>query len=354
MAPRTRKGATDQLTGAWRELQANFTPSTCPIFQEKCANMIAEHGDVAAHMTEADEMDIARTMWRLWRAASVERKLGPKVNMCRFMAAPRAMQQLLKGWSDKAARVEYCALESGMLGRRQIHALKLKESAADTLDAIQLRPSTDPARLTSMGRALRISCANACVIAVQMLVEPYNKQLCQLLVTVVRPAEQWHGTQNHVLRSTAASKEWLRDQSAGGYMQHVQDILWQLQRREALQAIGLTTASRDCELLSNDDLVSEDTAADMFGTMCWVFATKRVVRTLWFTRGWPLRFLAALQPEWRQRALDDFRADFRAFQYTRDLMADPAHQTAKGVKLVERSVFHDTSVQQFVEAWVGC
>ena len=114
--PKDEEGRYDQLAGAWRELQANFTPSTCPIFQEKCGHMIAEHGDVAAHMTEADDMDIERTMWRLWCAASVERKLGPKVTMCRFVAAPRAMQQLLKGWYDKSARVEYCALASGMLG----------------------------------------------------------------------------------------------------------------------------------------------------------------------------------------------------------------------------------------------
>lgn len=94
----------------------------------------------------------------------------------------------------------------------------------------------------------------------------------------------------------------------------------------------------------------EQDLAEVFGGLCCSLASRRVVRTLFFTKGWPLRLVGLLgPPEMRHRTVQEFHVDWQAWKA---LLTDPA-QDAATRELLRRSPFGDTATQQFVQALCG-
>lgn len=278
------------------------------------------------------------------------RKLGKNANMCRFWASWRKVQWLLSHWSDKLAKYEYCGVETGMLSQRKIARLIFKEDSATDMDGVSLRPSTDSSRPSSVDKALRSCCRNALQISILVPEEPYNKMLTKIIVASTRAGERWHSAQNKALRSTKGSQQWLLEQVDGGIMSHVGEVLSQTGNHTDLTFVGLALDPLCRKNFDDHDISREDDIADKFGLACLIFATKRTVRMLWLSRGWPVHSVAYACDG--QRAADAaalFREDLEAYLALRDL---PADQQSKAVReVLRRSAFLEASVLQCQEAF---
>ena len=74
--PRHEEGTYAQLSESWNELRAHFNAKTCAVFQNHCADMIEEYGDITEELEECDGGDVEQAMWRLWAKDNVAGTLG--------------------------------------------------------------------------------------------------------------------------------------------------------------------------------------------------------------------------------------------------------------------------------------
>lgn len=346
--PRSEEGRYSQVAEAWAELQKNFGPKDCVVFQEHCSNMITELGEsVGEQMEEGDGGDIEQTMWRIWKEDAVGRKLGKKTNMCRFWAAWRKAKWLASHWSDKLAKYEYCGVETGLLSGRKIEKLVIRESPGD-LEGLTLRDSTS--QPSSIDKALRSCCQNALQISTLILEEPYHLLLTKVIVASCQEGERWHSIQNTALRSSEGATSWLLSQLDGGYMTHVGDILSQLGKHESLSYLGLTLSVDDARRMPPDDIARDDDVSDKYAMACLVFASRRLVRNIWFIRGWPVHAMAYCCGGNRaDRTAKLFEADYTAYQELKNLAEGQQSIAAKQV--LRRSCFLEASVEQTLQAF---
>lgn len=144
----------------------------------------------------------------------------------------------------------------------------------------------------------------------------------------------------------------------GGFQATIAETLGEFQSRDGLEFAGfhLRTCMTMVDECVRQDPVSgqsgsmEQDLAEVFGGLCCSLASRRVVRTLFFTKGWPLRLMGLLgPPDLRQSTVREFHRDWEAW---RALAASPVQDSATK-ELLRRSSFNDTSTQQFVQAICG-
>jgi hypothetical protein len=119
-----------------------------------------------------------------------------------------------------------------------------------------------------------------------------------------------------------------------------------------LEHCGFTISGINKQYTTKDDedgeIMREDQMADLIGTGSLQFGTKRLVRNLYWLRGWPYRMVELAgdaNAHNAQETLASFKRDLTAF---RSLEAEPSHTVCQS-HVLKRSIFKHTSVQQFVE-----
>jgi hypothetical protein len=168
-----------------------------------------------------------------------------------------------------------------------------------------------------------------------------------------RPSADWHAAQNARLRSCADSSEWLREQLGRGvFPQHYVQTWQVLQSMQALERCGLYgTMPRTLQSLHEDHprLAAADEQANRLGRLCSVLIGKRVVRTLWLTRGWGARIhlLSSEDAGIRERTMASFREDYETF---RDACGHLDNRYI--AKMVERSPFVEVAWRR--SKWWAC
>lgn len=334
-----------QVQESWADVVAHCAPDDLPVFGEYLPEMIKECGGEAAVMEQAGGEDIATVMWK--KLASGWKPKGYKTNLNRFFASREKAESFLPWWHATLAKYEHLGLETGQLATRRIARLKLR-SAPVPKGTEMPAETTDSSRPTIAERALRSSAQNAMVLATVMLGDRWHQLLVRVVVRSSAPLHKWHRHQNHTLRSAADSAQWAVAQLQGSYQAAVAETLGELQSVASLEFVGfgmrlgLGGFDEGVQLdpLSFQEGGMEQDLAEVFGSLCCTLAARRVVRTAFFTRGWPLRFVGLLGPaDMRRHILAEFRRDWEAWQALRDFPEkDVAMQG-----LLDRSSFNDTA-----------
>lgn len=163
--------------------------------------------------------------------------------------------------------------------------------------------------------------------------------------------EAWHGKQNSTLRSSLDSATWLCRQLNGGFFAHVHETFGRLEDVGPLERCRILAPVPDADIAVHNDHVMEVTKQDelacFLGRCTTSLGSSRIVRTLWALGGWPTRFACLLgSVDEVQAVAEAFKQDlenFRAFE-------QGAEKTGAVLRSLQRSVFHQTPVRQFVEA----
>ena len=126
-------------------------------------------------------------------------------------------------------------------------------------------------------------------------------------------------------------------------MQHVTEVLQQPGCARDLEYIGLTVSLTANSSKNDHTIAHEDDIADKFGMACIIFATKRIVRTAWLLRGWPVYCLGYCCNEPLASATANrFHEDLTALQAL--AMVPKEKQSAAMQTVLRRTCFLDTSV----------
>jgi hypothetical protein len=334
----------NQVEEAWRELRKHYDAKSCELFQYHCPRMKTEleRGSLLPGGADGDP-EVA--VWEFLDQAPPFHKKGSKTQLSRFQAARRKAASFLPVWSAKLFQCEYCAIESGFMNSAKLGKLTVRDPALNP-DGTEASTTTNPGHISVCEKALRSTCQNSLVISCVMLEDYYHAQLMKIIVACSDPVEEWHSLQNKTLRDTESSKRWLPEQLDGGFWKHVRDIMSKLRSRDLLEDIGFELSLR---VMDNLAALLESELAEVFGDFALCLGSKRVVRCLWFLRGWPSRMVGVLGTEQlAMSTMGAFKDDLEAWE----ALASAPEPSKAMQNVLKRSVFNETSVQQYVE--VAC
>lgn len=215
-------------------------------------------------------------------------------------------------------------------------------------DGTEAETSRDASRVNVADRALRGCAQNSMVLSAIVLGEPWHNSLTRAIVRASQPFHAWHRWQNHSLRSAEGASTWLVAQLGGAFMAVVKETCQQLLDRPSLEFVGFDlrnfSSNRDLSApVAEDSLRTAQDSAHLFGELSLSLVAKRMVRSMFLLRRWPLR-LSGLQGDepLRSQIAAEFRADFEAWEA---LLQQPA--TAATRALLARSCFNDVVTKQF-------
>lgn len=337
----------NQMVECFDELRRYGSPKQCALFQAYAPFMLEELESYPGFSIESGE-DPEAKLWEFIMEEDPLRKKGTKVQLARFQDARDKAGSYLCLWTVKRFVYEYCALETGMMNTKVVAPLKIQGSRGLAQD--DEKATTDPSRMNTTEKALRNSCANSLVIACMVLEEEWHRRLCVLIVLCSDPVSKWHSKQNHELRSASGAALWLADQVSGSFHDHVKEILSVATDQRALSAMGFCLTDASVASADNGWMAQEADLAQMCGGFLLTLAFRREARCLWLTRGWPSRMGALMgSSAAASETLKAFQKDLLAFEALGNMRAKSKAQE----KLFSRSVFHETSVKQYVQARSG-
>ncbi len=312
--PWQEEGRRTELSSAMGQVYKNFQPHECPLFQEMASKMVQELEDHHI-VTFARERPIEVELWDFLANRTRNPVSGRRTAMNRFGGAYHAAKRCLPWWSVMQWERTYLAIEQGMLSGK-LFKEKLKKAASSATSSSLPNESTDGRRLQLDDRTLRKCCSNAVAMSVLTLQEQQHKRTIQLIVAAGAPLDRWHTDQNRTLRSAVATSQWLKEQTAGGFMEHVVEFVKLLSDQTVLTSAGFNLSKAiikksvaEAEL---EELI-EDEYSDLLGLLCMGFVRQRLVRGLHLL-AWPLQMLACRQGGAKAVAVvEAFRRDERAF-----------------------------------------
>lgn len=333
------------LSSAWEEM-LRLQPEECPLFLAKADRLMAERSGPSSTVGAGDDLSPLHALREQLRDE------GPPlyvewVILVRFWDSPRRASEMLKRWQTDLLNREYLALESGALTGKVAERIAIREpSGAATVG----RETTAAGTLHAGERALRNACSNAVVLSVGLLANPDNERFVRFILVAGQFTEQWHGSQNKVLRSVSDAEEWLSRQFDGTLMEHIERTLLAPASFEVLQSVRvfLPCHSADGDIGADDlngKVVYEDEMCELFADMCTVMAERRLSRLMWVF-GWLVRFGAlGGSVAQRDRTVAASGVDFGAWQ----ALQSHEPRSSSMAELLRRSVFRFQSVQQFAE-----
>lgn len=332
-----------QLAEAWDCMFSNYTAGTCPLFGEYASAIIRDRGGYSALTGEGQAEE---QLWAMLREEPPCRQVQ-RVNLNRYFASPRRAADEVGRWHQTLMTSEFVAIEEGMISGARLAKLVVRDRDG-VVDGE--RQSTNPAVPNLSDRALKANGDNSIVIAISMLGDEMNLATVRIIVESGLAAEAWHGEQNRTLRASLDSATWLCRQMGGEFFTHVHEIFGRLEDVGSLERCRILAPLPDADITEHNDHVMEVTKQDelafLLGRCTTSLASSRVVRTLWAVGGWPTRFVGLLgSADQAQVVADAFKDDlesFRAFERQ-------AEKTAAVQRLLQRTVFRQMPVRQFVE-----
>ena len=173
-----------------------------------------------------------------------------------------------------------------------------------------------------------------------------HKRMCHAMSAIAAPVDKWHGEGNAACRSVQEHVAWFVGQSNGGYMQHVEEIHKVFCNLEVLHDCGFYMFIRASPEEKVPIEIGDAGMAALLGSMVLTLMGLRIKRALWFLSLWCLRLSKVLveNVEVQSSLLQEFQHDFEVFEALNAVAAKPRVL----VTMLARSVFHLTSVKQFV------
>ena len=331
-----------QLQESVQFLFQNFSADTCALFQSHAPAILEEMGD---QLPAGSSGHTTQDLWMFLQEAAPFEKKDYKVNFCRFMAYIRASRKLLPSWTLLLFKCEFLALELDLLqGRSLKEKLLLKQNLVRDAEE-QATTSTEVTQVDV--KLLRSCCQNAVVICVMLLGVPFYRRVMAVLTHVPTPLDAWHGHANSACRDVSATSEWLLEQLAGGFMQHLFRIIATLSDPTVLKDCGFFLfegagpEDQDAYTMVDEEL------AGLMGCLVLQLLAARQRRVMYFLGGWPGKlFKVLLGPAMARATLAEFKRDHAVWKHLRSLSPLPA-----GLSLaLDRSVFKLTAVKQLVAA----
>lgn len=149
-------------------------------------------------------------------------------------------------------------------------------------------------------------CQDSVVVSVLLLSDETNHRLCKIMHTVTSKVSAWHGRQNKMLRCGDACEAWLVEQSAGGYVAHVCEVMSCMRSFADLEKAGFVLDSAGAQVLGEGEALSEGDFADI--------AMMRIRRGAWLTTGWPWSMSAFLDGAAKDATVARFEQDRSVFE----------------------------------------
>ena len=330
-----------QLRDARASAYRRLGPST-PLFQWQCSDI---HQELVAEGVEFDgNFSLDHEVYNHCRVESPYATKGYRLNLNRFQGVVDVAENIvLPRWARDTWERSFVCLETDMCGGTALRKLILKPTAADAFTEDGAAASTSEQKINIEDRSFRNCLQNALVVSMLFLSDLLNKRKLQCFVKVSTVLRKWHGRQNTDLRSCQASVKWYREQLAGGFMQHVLEILDSVVGDAALIDCGFCMGPNAPD---NDTMQEDEEMADMFGQYSLSLAVARQKRVLDFLVGYPRSMAKVLTPAQAQSTVDTFLKDrmlwqeFCAWEY----------KTKMETNISERSSFNVVSVKQYVAA----
>lgn len=225
-----------------------------------------------------------------------------------------------------------------------------RRSSVWTSTCASRRPASVPCSRSWRRRccptARRVSCSNALVCAVMLLMEPGQQNVQRCIFSSSTVWESWHGEQSRRLRSAGEGLTWLFEQVVEGqFLRTCLKTFQQLVDRDRLSFCGLSVGLPEVEGLPEEHplVVEQDELAGHCGNLALHSVGSLVRRCMWMLRGWlgnTVRFTGNA----RQVALGAklLTKDFENFER---LSQEPSKEARK---LISRSVFRTVPIQQAV------
>ena len=183
----------------------------------------------------------------------------------------------------------------------------------------------------------------------------YSNQWTLFLATCIchvsRPAEEWQGAQNNILRHVSASTDWLSEQLDGKLFEHIHEIFALPTQLSVLEDLGFELrhlVSTDAMNNAGDEnglLDAQDEMAEYLGRTSVPLGTQRRVRTTWLWQGWSYKmhrlFKATTCKQTEERCLRDW--------HNYQCLKNAANKSQAMQILLGRSVLKWANAQQYVE-----
>lgn len=344
LADNTRHRA---LSEAWSHMFEHTDARTNLLFRELLPGILADSGAFDKDCGDGVDLDV----WRSLKSSPPFEGPKEKANLNRFFSTPATARHCVANWHSQLLNFSYLALEEGWMDGAKMPRIVLRDKAP--LNETTARASTDVRRPQPPDKFLRSSGQNAVALAVCMYSEAEHNQLVRIILEFAEPLESWHRHQNHTLRDSDSSFQWLVSQSAGGFMAHCEAILGKLTSVSALQRCRIRCPwnfALDPEDSGGLLIVREDEMSTALGDGCMDLVGRRLARCMFAFGGFPMKLLAlhAGEPHPR-KVLQDFRETWEAFKW----MEDQPLRTEAVEAVLARSFFRHVSVDQFVQVVSG-
>ena len=268
------------------------TPATSPLFREYAGRL------QDAYKNDFDVepgQEPLQALWNHVKERCLHSTKGYKANMNRFHSVISDAYRLLKESSRVLLECSYMSLEMDFLNSRvwgYMMTCQLRQR-----DYNNMPTSTSSKVLALDDKALRTTGANAIVITMLLLGDPYSRRLLACIVQAGLAVQSWHEHSNRELRDVHRSKLWLMAQVTCEFARHLSDIWRVKQSADALRMCEFVMDSNDAHRALPEEVVMlDDEHANNFGGRITHLLAARAKRCLWYFLP-PVSMIAMLLPD---------------------------------------------------------
>lgn len=315
-------------------------PSLCT-FKAFLPRILEDKGEVESMTDE----DVVQREWEALADASCFWRRGSKTSLMRFGDVVKRGRRAIKEWHSQLFGILLYSLKSGLVSRVSME--RLIQNKVAILGAVVGSPAQDDAPLSigdgdrQLAQSFRSVVSNGLLSACLMYMDSNNLARQKIIVVAGEAVEAWRAEQAVELRSTEQNLAWVIKQLKGGYMAHIEETITTPFRYEALEACDFDFKIRpDVRDVNHPMVAEQDERAGLLVKYCMHLAGSRLVRGMWFTRGWPTRVAGFLDGAIGPGLIDQFKSDEKNF-------AALASKTGKVYReLQSRHIFNDVAVKQ--------
>lgn len=271
-------------------------------------------------------------------------KTGQLIALSRFLGIVSGVELNTPCWEVDEFERLLCSMELDFLkGGAFMDRLRLRPGPAQVVG--EDGGPVAERRLCLEDRTLKAACHNAVAVSVCILSDKASRRICAGVNALAAPLKQRHSYQNRLNRSSEGCLECLLEQTSGGYLEHVSQILAGLSSCNAISEMGFDLSIlQERNTIATEDYGLEDELAELIGRFGMHLVKNMLRRGLWYLT-WPAGLFSILRLELASPCLQ-FKKDVALHRQLMDMLGkSPMLQT-----ILQRHLFEKTSCKQLILA----
>ena len=287
-------GAFGNKLRAARE-QLDTVQSYPPAFLHFMQQIAFEKGMLAASIGGDGAREI---VWRHFLDSQYLNNTGQRVAMMRWYQVFVRTRTFVHDWTSAiVCLLRACSLEP-WLQTTYLHGEQPDLQAAPVPAASGGKTSTKDTPKDAI-KALRFASKNLMHFVLQFLLVPLHRRLAFLIATLTESTQMWYHTQAQTLKNSCRNRQWASEQLLGDFYIPLRETMGRVSSASALErmAFNVNFAGADPAGERSSEYYDDIELGELCGKFTASLVRRRLLRSAWFTDGWPSRFSLLLASE---------------------------------------------------------